>query len=352
MATRSIIAIQTNNNIKATYCHWDGHLDNVGKIIQENYQDENKVNQLIDLGFISSLRSEIGEKHPFDTPYDQNLTHEELDLKREEHDALYGHMTTFYKRDRGEDDASSFSYDSQEQLLNDKSYDSEFIYLLADSEWQVASQDTNWAFKSLTSQLEENNISFTQLQLPQLQPTSTTIHLGKIDATGNGIKDNAVDIKVRLEDGKFTASGSVWNRLKTDINSGGQNLDEILEYFPDNPTVAMIHTIWKKHHLNNMNPGTQFQEDFLAEHKASGNLSVDADYTECCDFLRTYGFYEVMYRDEPYTYGSAWITQEIPKEILDLTMDIIQKNEQKINKASPSKNPVCLNDDIHNALKI
>lgn len=348
MSTRSIIAIQTTDNIKATYCHWDGHLDSVGKTIQENYLDENKVNQLIDLGRISSLRSEIGEKHPFDTPHDQNLTDDELDLKRDEHVALYGHMTTFYKRDRGDDDVSPFIYDSPNDLLMNAPDDSnaELIYLFADNEWQVASIDTNWNFKLLTSQLKENNIIFITPPDSSPIPTSAIIQLGKVDATDNGIKDNAVDIQIKLEDGKFTASGSIWNRLKSDIIAGGQNLDEIAGLFPDNVTVAKIHTIWKKYHLNDMNAGTQLQEDWIAQQKESGNLDQNPDYEIVCDALKAHGLYEVVHKGEPYAYGSAWISQEIPDSIQDEIINIIKNNNSKNKPTKKSKN----NDFIENAV--
>jgi len=96
MGTRSMIAIQNpySKDIRAVYCHWDGYLEHNGAILQKHYSASPKVNNLIALGDISSLRPEIGVKHAFsrlETPMDEEV-----------YEKLYGNMTTFYGRDRGE----------------------------------------------------------------------------------------------------------------------------------------------------------------------------------------------------------------------------------------------------------
>jgi len=96
MGTRSMIAIENPNSksIKAVYCHWDGYLQHNGSILNKHYTASPKVNNLIALGDLSSLRPEIGEKHPF-SRLDTTMTDSEWD-------ALYGNSCTFYTRDRGE----------------------------------------------------------------------------------------------------------------------------------------------------------------------------------------------------------------------------------------------------------
>ena len=88
MATRSRIALEKEDGtVLSIYCHWDGYPSNNGKILQENYQDREKVEKLISLGSISSLAPEVdipeGSDHSFNTP-DRNIV-------------------TAYHRDRGED---------------------------------------------------------------------------------------------------------------------------------------------------------------------------------------------------------------------------------------------------------
>jgi len=96
MGTRSMIAIQNpyNKTVRAVYCHWDGYLEHNGAILHKHYSASPKVNNLIALGDISSLKNEIGEKHDF--------SRLDSTLPEAEYEALYGNMTTFYGRDRGE----------------------------------------------------------------------------------------------------------------------------------------------------------------------------------------------------------------------------------------------------------
>ena len=97
MGTRSMIAIQNpyNKTVRAVYCHWDGYLEHNGALLQKHYSASPKANNLIALGDISSLKAEIGEKHDF--------SRLDSTLPEAEYEKLYGNMTTFYTRDRGED---------------------------------------------------------------------------------------------------------------------------------------------------------------------------------------------------------------------------------------------------------
>jgi hypothetical protein len=96
MGTRSMIAIQNpySKDVRAVYCHWDGYLEHNGSILQKHYSNSAKVNNLIALGDISSLKNEIGEKHDF--------SRLDTTIPEDEYERLYGNMTTYYGRDRGE----------------------------------------------------------------------------------------------------------------------------------------------------------------------------------------------------------------------------------------------------------
>jgi hypothetical protein len=93
-----MIAIQNpySKDVRAIYCHWDGYLEHNGAILQKHYAASPKVNNLIALGDLSSLRPEIGVQHAFS----------QLDLceaDREAFEKQHGNSCTFYGRDRGED---------------------------------------------------------------------------------------------------------------------------------------------------------------------------------------------------------------------------------------------------------
>ena len=60
MATRSTIsAVITdpngNKRVQKIYCHWDGYLDNNGKILLENYNTQQRVEELLFNGDMSVL---------------------------------------------------------------------------------------------------------------------------------------------------------------------------------------------------------------------------------------------------------------------------------------------------------
>ena len=112
MGTRSVIGIQTGPaNFETVYCHWDGYRSHNGRILVEAYQTAEKVFALLNEGDISSLDVEIGEQHDF------NAMRSDL-----------GPWCTFYRRDRGEADATSKRFTSLKQITEYYSW-CEFIYI-------------------------------------------------------------------------------------------------------------------------------------------------------------------------------------------------------------------------------
>jgi len=131
MSTNSAIGVVINGKIKAVYCHWDGYLDGVGKTLLENY-DQSKAELLVAEGDISSLLADIGRKHPFDT-YSMS------DIEK----AHYKNMTTFYKRDRDEENVETKTFDTAEEFL--EYFSGEYWYLLGtDGIWYYSEGDMHW----------------------------------------------------------------------------------------------------------------------------------------------------------------------------------------------------------------
>lgn len=98
MGTRSDIIVEgMDGKFRAIYCHWDGYLDHNGRILHEHYTTQAKCDALAALGGISSLKAEIGVKHPFEA--DMHYTTKQQDVHRKK----FGNMVTAYHRDRGED---------------------------------------------------------------------------------------------------------------------------------------------------------------------------------------------------------------------------------------------------------
>ena len=139
MGTRSMIAIQNpySKDIRAVYCHWDGYLEHNGAILQKHYSNSPKVNNLIALGDLSSLRPEIGEKHAFS----------QLDLceaDREAYEAQHGNSCTFYTRDRGETAPYKFFEDAKAALDYYNGSWCEYFYLFR---YDDSLESGKWYFK-------------------------------------------------------------------------------------------------------------------------------------------------------------------------------------------------------------
>ena len=90
MSTRAAIAkLNTNTNeAKFIYCHSDSYLEYTGKILNEHYNSEDKVDELLSYGDLSIINENIGEK---------------LDVSFNDYTAFANKkQCRFYMRDRGE----------------------------------------------------------------------------------------------------------------------------------------------------------------------------------------------------------------------------------------------------------
>jgi hypothetical protein len=223
------------------------------------------------------------------------------------------------------------------------------------------------------------------------------VSLGRIDATGNGKRDNLVTVEVKTEIvwGKqkrldvnlrevtnyrtLSIVGNIWNASRTDTLSWGQNYDEIAEALRGSDDAQSLVEIWKRWHCNDMNAGTAKQQAALSQldsllnwRKFSGEplhnpiglvvagmkakeqeldtvdnyprllykiaSSVLDPFGQRYDVTKMYelianvfmGFTEDRYKlqgmflgalnlnpQNGYVYGSAWLVEKIPKEILD-----------------------------------
>lgn len=121
MSTNSRIGIRNSNDtIRSIYCNWDGYPEYTGKILVEHYKDINKINQLLNLGNISILGPEIGEKQDFYNP-----TNEVWVLA--------------YGRDRGED-SEGVTFPTMYKFLN---YLEDYNYLYYNGDWYLVDKKDN-----------------------------------------------------------------------------------------------------------------------------------------------------------------------------------------------------------------
>ena len=121
MATRSVIAKLDNKGAKAIYCHSDGYLEHVGRVLDGHYRDESKVDELLEHGDVSSLNENIGEKLPFN---DYMSFHEKKQCR-------------FYHRDRGEKLRIEILTSEKDILDYASSCCAEYVYMFAFGCWYV-----------------------------------------------------------------------------------------------------------------------------------------------------------------------------------------------------------------------
>ncbi len=117
MATRSTISIEkADGTVKQAYCHWDGYPEDVGRTLKENYQTPEIVEELINLGDMSTLGAIIGTEHSFENGPSGE--------------------TTYYGRDRGEDGTAPRVYDDLETFLLTGQQE-QYNYIFREGAWYL-----------------------------------------------------------------------------------------------------------------------------------------------------------------------------------------------------------------------
>lgn len=119
MSTRSSIGVKLpNGNIKAIYCHFDGYPSGVGQTLTEHYTTEEKINALMELGDLSILGPEIGEKQDFDDYQNRNRN-----------------WCLAYGRDRGESGQEAETYSNIKEWIGAIWVD--YHYLWNGTNWEI-----------------------------------------------------------------------------------------------------------------------------------------------------------------------------------------------------------------------
>lgn len=133
MSIRSTITLSTKDGYKSIYCHYDGYLAGVGTMLTKHYNTQEKVEELIALGSLSSLNKRIApsadEKHTWEKPVND--------------------VTVAYHRDRGESLVIS-EYETLQELSRDPE---DYNYLFENDNWYLlrfpSSMDESVAFVKL-----------------------------------------------------------------------------------------------------------------------------------------------------------------------------------------------------------
>lgn len=143
------------------------------------------------------------------------------------------------------------------------------------------------------------------------------LNFGKVDYNRSGRKNCKVTVEVEIKDGELSICGNVWNPRETDCYSCGQNLDELRELVRGSAKMKRIHAVWERWHLNHLRGGSPRQREHLKTLTFPGYPV--SHYTWACEVLEAAGLHpdtEYIHDGKPYRYGSAWLKEELPAEII------------------------------------
>lgn len=138
MGTRSNIGIvNLDNSIDAIYCHWNGFLSYNGKILLQHYTSTDIVNQLMDLGDLSSLNEKLypddSKPHTFQNAQDD--------------------VCVAYGRERSESDVDCKTFINIDEF---EKYaigtDAEYQYLFNSGKWTYRETNRDGKWKELTAE--------------------------------------------------------------------------------------------------------------------------------------------------------------------------------------------------------
>ena len=125
MSTRSNISIKRKDGTyDKIYCHSDGYLEYNGRILDTFYKDEQKINNLINLGDISVLGFRVNPDPSIRHSFDYNERQEGV--------------TVAYGRDRNETNVDKKTYQNEQEYLDSfKDTWCEYVYLYDENneEW-------------------------------------------------------------------------------------------------------------------------------------------------------------------------------------------------------------------------
>jgi hypothetical protein len=141
MSTRSRVGIETPSGyVRSIYVHFDGYPEGVGRKLLDHWSDEQRINELLDLGDLSGLGSRIGEDRG--TGWFDQRAASTMEMSDSERDAILAECLA-YGRDRGEKDVGARMHTKDD--WPDSGQEWEYLYVPSLRQWLVRNPDwTKW----------------------------------------------------------------------------------------------------------------------------------------------------------------------------------------------------------------
>ena len=134
-------------------------------------------------------------------------------------------------------------------------------------------------------------------------------------------KGKTIDLENVSEKNVLAITGDVWNVKQSDVIMCGQIQNEIRrwinenkfkELYIDKDKLLKILEIWDRWHLNDLHAGTRRQRETIKEWRKKNNITGYA-FDKEVEYLKSIGLYE----DNGYRYGSAWLYEPLPSEVIE-----------------------------------
>lgn len=155
---------------------------------------------------------------------------------------------------------------------------------------------------------------------------SKTVRIG---TTSIGRRNASVYCKITFKDGKLSITG-VGGPLPSGNALGGcGQIDmhlkpsDIVNWAPgwNAGKMKRFLEVWKRWHLNDMVPGTPAQMEFVRKLPEG-----QRDYGNAADALANAGLSPDP--ENGYQYGSAWLTEEVPEDVLQFLVSLPHTDKQ------------------------
>lgn len=143
-------------------------------------------------------------------------------------------------------------------------------------------------------------------------------YLGKCDYLTKGVRNCKAYLTWTFDDVRFSMCGEIWQPDMKDCLAGGQCVDTVVAYFPNDVRAQRMLAIWQEWHLNDMTAGSPRQMAYLRENKQFYVRSMGDYYTWATKVLTLAGLnpdVEYLHNGQPYAYGHAWLTRNLPDDV-------------------------------------